>query len=57
MKPIVAPVNPGDQGAEVANLQSALVLLLNQQIVRVDAGSHTELLNVLARESRGELTS
>jgi hypothetical protein len=52
MKPIVAPINPGDQGAEVANLQAALALLLTRQVIQLDEGRRTELLKALEREAR-----
>jgi hypothetical protein len=54
MKPIIAPINPGDQSVEVANLQAALVVLLTRQVIQVEPGLRTELLNGLAQESQGQ---
>ncbi|GAB3959984.1 hypothetical protein GCM10027614_80680 [Micromonospora vulcania] len=51
MHEITAPLRPGDQGAEVANLQSGLVLLLVQQVVPADPELRAELIRDLMRES------
>lgn len=55
MYPITAPLRPGDQGSEVANLQAGLTLLLNKQVVQADPGTRTELLNILAQESQAQV--
>jgi hypothetical protein len=52
MKPITSPLRPGDQGPEVANLQEALALLLNRQVIQIDPGVRQELLSILATETQ-----
>ncbi|MFN8499658.1 MAG: neuraminidase-like domain-containing protein [Anaerolineae bacterium] len=52
MKPITPPLRLNDQGAAVANLQAALVLLLNQGVIQTSPGTRQELLNMLANEAR-----
>jgi hypothetical protein len=51
MHQITAPLRPGDQGAEVANLQSGLRLLLVEQVIPADPDVRVELLRDLIRES------
>ena len=48
MKPITPPLRIGDEGPEVANLQEALVLLINRQVIQVDPATRQELLQMLA---------
>src|SRR5690242_18355277 len=55
MHPITAPLRPSDQGGEVANLQTGLVLLLNRQVIQADPDTRTELLNILAQESQAQV--
>lgn len=52
---IIAPLRPGDKDVEVANLQAGLVLLLNKEVIQLDLGTRTELLNVLESESREQV--
>ena len=55
MYPITVPLSPGDQGSEVANLQAALTLLLNRQVIQADPDTRTELLKILAQESQAQV--
>ena len=55
MYPIAVPLSPGDQGSEVANLQAALTLLLNRQVIQADPDTRTELLKILAQESQAQV--
>jgi hypothetical protein len=55
MKPITPPLRPGDHGAEVANLQEGLVLLLNRQVIQTDPAMRQELLHLLADESQAQV--
>ena len=55
MKRILPPLRPPMTGAEVANLQDGLRLLLNQaQILPNDAASRLELANALAGERKAQ---
>lgn len=55
MRPITAPLHPGDQGTEVANLQEGLALLLTRQAIQTDPGAREELLKALSNEARGQV--
>ncbi|MFN8471147.1 MAG: neuraminidase-like domain-containing protein [Anaerolineae bacterium] len=52
MKPITPPLRSGDEGPAVANLQEALVLLLNRGVIQTSAGTRQELLNMMADEAQ-----
>jgi peptidoglycan hydrolase-like protein with peptidoglycan-binding domain len=48
MRPVSSPLQPGDQGAEVANLQEALSLLVDRQLLQVDP----QLLQIATEEAQ-----
>lgn len=54
MKPVVAPINPGDQSPKVANLQAGLISLLRDEFIQVDASRRAELLRALEDEMQGQ---
>jgi hypothetical protein len=54
MKPIVAPIRPGDQGVEVANLQTGLIALLRREAIRAEPVRRDDLLRGLGDEQRPE---
>ena len=55
MYTIAAPLNPGDQSAEVANLQQGLTLLLTRQLIQLDPATRQELLNALVNEANDQV--
>lgn len=54
LRPIVAPINPGDSGDTVTNLHNAIILLLKRRIIR-DTQDHPTLED-LGRLADGLLT-
>lgn len=56
MKPIVAPIRPDDQGAEIANLQTGLIALIRSQVLRGDSPEQIDgLLRGLDEEQRRQI--
>lgn len=50
MREIVPPLGPGDRGDEVANLQEALFLLIERNIIRLDEADRRRWIELLKRE-------
>jgi hypothetical protein len=55
MKLIVPPLKPGDRGDAVANLQDALLLLLEKEIIRASEEEHRALSDLIRSEQQGPL--
>src|SRR4051812_24600099 len=52
MKPITQPLNPGDHGADVTNLQDALRLLLDRGLLQLPTDQRTSLDAMLTQDRR-----
>ena len=53
MTPITPPLNSGDRGGAVSNLQEALLLFLDKRLIQPSAEEETTLIELLRSEQQG----
>ena len=54
MKPVISPLKSDDHGADVANLQGALLLLIDKGLIQLSAAEAQTFKNRLSQEQQGQ---
>ena len=54
MKPVISPLKSGDHGADVANLQDALLLLIDKGLIQLTPADVQTFKNLLSQEQQGQ---
>ena len=54
MKLVISPLKSGDHGADVANLQDALLLLIDKGLIQLSAAEALSFKTLLSREQQGQ---
>src|SRR5437764_8167566 len=54
MKPVISPLKLGDHGADVVNLQDALLLLVDKGRIQLSAAEAQSLKNLLSQEQHDQ---
>ncbi len=54
MKPVISPLKSGDHGADVANLQGALLLLIDKGIIQLTPAEAQSFKNLLSQEQQAQ---
>jgi hypothetical protein len=54
MKPVISPLKSGDHGPDVANLQGALLLLIDKGLIQLSPADAKLFKNLLSQEQQGQ---
>src|ERR1051326_3594853 len=54
MKSVISPLKLGDHGADVANLQDALLLLIDKGLIQLSTAEAQSFKTLLSREQQGQ---